>query len=136
MGGMESSSLRRCSENIRLGGGMMAGRDSGKLILILLVAIVVIVVVGAFSMVGMMGGYGWGGMMGPGMMGQSGIGWWMPVSGLIFLILLIVGWYPVFGGYHKPAQVSGSSAIEILKERYAKGEISEEQYQKMKKELE
>jgi len=116
----------------------MAGRDSGKLILILLVAIVVIVIVGAFSMIGMMGGYGWGGMMGPGMMGWGGMGygWWMPWGGLIFLILLIVGLYLVFSGYHKPEQVSGSTAIKILKERYAKGEISEEQYQKMKTELE
>ena len=112
----------------------MAGRDSDKIILILLVAIVVIVVVGAFSMIGMMRGYGWGGMMGPGMMGRSG--WWMPGAGITFLLLLIVGLYLVLGGYHKPEQVSGSNAIEILKERYAKGEISGEQYQKMKKELE
>src|SRR5512136_280668 len=100
---------------------MMAGRDSEKIILILLVAIVVIVVVGAFSMIGMMGGYGWGGMMGPGMMSRSGIGygWWMPAGGLIFLILLIVGLYLVFGGYQKTERVSGTSAIEILKERYA-----------------
>ena len=36
MDGMEPSSLRRSSENIKLGGEMMAGRDSGKLVLILL----------------------------------------------------------------------------------------------------
>jgi putative membrane protein len=121
----------------------MAGRESEKIILILLVAIVVIVVVGVFSMITMMGGYGWGsmmggGMMGPGMMGWDGIGygWWMPLGGLIFLILLIVGLYLLFSAYHRSEQISGTSAIEILKERYAKGEITEEQYQKMKKELE
>jgi len=74
--------------------------------------------------------------MGSGMMGWSGYGWWMPIGGLIFLILLIVGLYLVFSSYHKSGQISDTGAIEILKERYAKGEITEEQYQRMKKELE
>jgi len=117
----------------------MAGKESEKTILILLVAIVITIVVGAFSMVGMMGWYGGGrGMMGGGMMnwGGLGYGWWMPLGGAAFLTILIVGLYLLFSAYHKPERSSGSGAIEILKGRYAKGEITEEQYQKMKKELE
>jgi len=116
----------------------MAGKESEKIILMLLAAIVVIIVVGAFSMVGMMGWYGGRGMMGGGMMngGGLGYGWWMPLGGVAFLTILIVGLYLLFSAYHKPERSSGSSAIEILKGRYAKGEVTEEQYQKMKKELE
>ena len=117
----------------------MAGKESEKIILMLLAAIVVIIVVGAFSMVGMMGWYGGRGMMSGGMMNWRGLayGWWMPLGGVAFLTILIVGLYLLFSAYHKPEYVSsGSGEIEILKERYAKGEMSEEQYQKMKKELE
>jgi putative membrane protein len=116
----------------------MAGKESEKIILILLGALVVIIVVGAFSMVGMMAWYGGRGMMGGGMMNWGGFGyrWWMPLGGVAFLTILIVGLYLVFSSYHKPERTSDSSAIEILKGRYAKGEITEEQYQKMKKELE
>jgi len=111
----------------------MAGRESEKVILILLVAIVVILVVGAFSMIGMMGGYGMMGMMG---WSRMGYGWWMPLGGAAFLIILIVGLYILLSAYHKPERLPSTSAIEILKQRYAKGEITDEQYQKMKKELE
>ena len=116
----------------------MAGKESEKTILVLLVAIVAAIVVGAFSMVGMMGWYGGRGMMGGAMMNGCGLGygWWMPLGGAAFLTILIVGLYLLFSAYHKPERSSGSGAIEILKGRYAKGEITEEQYQKMKKELE
>jgi putative membrane protein len=115
----------------------MAGRESEKIILILLVTIVMVVVVGGFYMMAMMGEY-WGGygMMGPGMMGQTGMhyGWWMPLGSLIFLVMLIAGLYLVFSGSKKSEQPHG--VLEILKERYAKGEITSEQYNKMKNELE
>jgi putative membrane protein len=125
----------------------MATRESEKIILIVVVAFVIILVVGTFSMMAMMsgygyGGYGWDGMgpgfMSPGMMGWGGIGygWWMPIVGVVFLIVVIVGLYLVFSGYRKPEKPATGSALDILKERYAKGEITEEQYQKMKKEIE
>jgi len=115
----------------------MAGRESEKIILILLVTVVMVVVVGGFYMMTMMSGY-WAGnsMMGSGMMGQTGMhyGWWMPLGGLIFLVILIAGLYFVFSASKKSEQPHGF--LEILKERYAKGEITSEQYDRMKKELE
>ena len=117
----------------------MYGKFSEKILLILLVAVVIVVVVGVFSMMTMMGGYGGGyGMMGSGMMGWigRGHGWWMPLGGLIFLIVLIAGVYLVFSASRKPEQPLSTGTLEILKERYAKGELTSEQYNKMKKELE
>jgi len=115
----------------------MAGRDSEKIILILLVAVVILVGAGVFSMIAMMRGY-WGayGIMGGGMMGWMGNGSWMSLWGLVFLIILIAGLYLIFSGSGKPQQQLSTGAMEILKERYAKGEITSEEYSRMKKELE
>ena len=117
----------------------------GRIILLVVIAAVIILAVGTISMMAMMGGYGWAGcdwngmgsgMMGPGMMGWGGIGygWWMPLVGVIFLVVLIVGLYLVFSAYRRPERLA-TTALDILKERYAKGEITEEQYQRMKNEI-
>jgi uncharacterized membrane protein len=49
---------------------------------------------------------------------------------------LTVGLYLFFSAYRKPEKLASSSAMDILKERYAKGEISDDQFHKMRKELE
>ena len=82
---------------------------------------------GGGNHMGFMGG-GWGNHM-----GFMGGGWmmifWMVLLGL--LIATAVKW--IFFSRNKP-EVSGN-ALNILTERYAKGELSQEEYQKMKKEL-
>jgi putative membrane protein len=73
--------------------------------------------------------------MGPGMMGGWwGMGWifmiilWgLIVVGLIFLIRWLVG-------MTKTARVE-ESALEILKKRYARGEINKEEFEQKKKDL-
>ena len=89
------------------------------------------------------GGYGWGGMMGPWMMGGlSGFGF--PFMGGIWMILF---WVLIIGGVVWLVQsfargagsginsTHGGSLIEILKQRYAKGEITKEQFEQMKHDL-
>ena len=69
--------------------------------------------------------------------------WWFPLFMPIFWIVIIaVVLYLVFrrGGPRKPwepAQESGprESALDILKKRYAKGEISKDQFEQMKRDI-
>lgn len=114
----------------------MNGRD---------VAVVIGVVVVVLLLVALLGGgmmMGWG-MMGPGMMGWgfgfNPLGW---VVMLLFWLLIIGGvallavWFfrqatPAAMGPHPP-----TSALDILKERYARGEITREQYEEMRHEIE
>ena len=69
------------------------------------------------------------------------------IFGPIFLVLIVViiyyfvtsvsrrESYSPHSHYQQP-QYHGGRAIEILKERYAKGEITKEQFDQMRKELE
>ena len=63
---------------------------------------------------------------------------WMWIFPLIFLVVMLAflfrnaGW-PMCGGR---AEDKGESAKEILDRRYAKGEISQEEYLRIKKDLE
>jgi putative membrane protein len=73
----------------------------------------------------MMGDWGWG-------MGFGGI------FMILFWVLIIVGiaalakWLFSMPG----SRAAGNRPLEILKERYARGEIPQEQYEKMRRELE
>ena len=77
-------------------------------------------------------------MMGNGMMG-GGMGIWMLLS-MVFWVLVIAGiillvvWavQKAMGG---GAGRTGDSALEILKKRYARGEISKEEYEEKKRDL-
>jgi putative membrane protein len=84
-------------------------------------------------------------MMGPGMMGWGGygFGWW----GVLMFIGMLLFWGLIIGGIvwlvtsisrqGQPAGVPGGAnrALEILKERYARGEITREQYEQMRHDL-
>ena len=110
------------------------------------VLVILVLVAGLFAplIYGRGYGYGWG-MMGPGMMGGYGaqgfgftpLGAILP---LVFWALIIAGgvllvlWF-VRGGAGRTA-ASGESALDILKTRYAKGEITKEQFDAMKRDLE
>ncbi len=126
----------------------MAGGEIEKIVLAVVAVIVIIIVAGVLSMTFMMGGGGWGGMMGSGMMGSGmmgsgmmaggGMGFgWMMLLPAIFLVLLIVGIYFIITGIKRGGVTPSSSysALDIVKERYAKGELTAEEFNKMRKDL-
>lgn len=78
------------------------------------------------------------GMMWPGMMTGFGWMWLMPVFGIVFLGLII---WAIVAAVRSSSESRGSdsskadSALEVLKKRYARGEISKEEYEEKKKDL-
>src|SRR4030043_1844314 len=99
-----------------------------------IVAILVIVPL-IFGLTGGWQGYGHG-MMGPGMMGGYGWGWFMPIIMIVFWGLVIWGIVALVRGVTSPGSSGASnqvdSALEILKRRYARGEITKQEYEERK----
>lgn len=83
-------------------------------------------------------GQGWG-MMGPWMMGGFGWGWFMPIFMILFWGLVIWALVALVRGVAGPSSAPGlsppTSALELLKKRYARGEISKEEYEEKKRDL-
>ncbi len=83
---------------------------------------------------------GWGDYnnwhMGPGMMGGWGMGWIMLLFWILVLVglILIIKWLLQMTSGDKKL-TGGGSAIDILKERYARGEIDKTEFQAIKKDL-
>jgi len=101
--------------------------------------IVLLVVVAILLIVPMLFMGRW--VMGPGMMGWSGYGFmWVPMLFgififLIFIGLILLGGYYLFSGRVAFSEYRRDRSLEILKERFARGEITEEQFLKMKEQL-
>ncbi len=78
---------------------------------------------------------------GPGMMGWGyGMGWFGPILMAVFWVALIAGivflvrWAAVSGRFREQGK-SEESALDILKKRYARGEITKDEFEKMKKDI-
>ncbi len=90
------------------------------------------------------GDYGWGmrpGMMGWGGWGMSWVGqilmaafWIAVIVGIVFLIRWLILSTRQSGGAGA-GQQSGDTALDILRQRYARGEIDRETYDQMRKDL-
>lgn len=77
-------------------------------------------------------------MMGNGIMG-GGMGLWM-IFNLFFWVLIIVGLIMIivwaFGRSKGPEEkTKEESALDILKKRYARGEINKEEFEEKKRDL-
>jgi putative membrane protein len=81
------------------------------------------------KMWGYMNNYGWGGMgfgMGLGML----LLWGLLIAGIVMLVRFISG----SGSSGKNRQEK--TALDLLKERYARGEIGQEEFEKTRREIE
>ncbi len=67
--------------------------------------------------------HGWG----------MGWGWFIIIAGTILIIWLVVRTFRQNGG--SGTRRSERSALEVLKDRYARGEISREEFEAKKKDL-
>jgi putative membrane protein len=111
--------------------------------------LLVLLLVGVLFVVPMLGMFMWGPMMGGGMMGgwdaPGGYSWGYPTGvrlgfmlvgmfiPLVIIGLLIIGAYVLLKPRVEPTE--SENASRILDERYAKGEITNQQYSEMKQTL-
>lgn len=84
--------------------------------------------------------YGGYSMMGPGMMGGWGLGWFVIIFMLIFWVLVIVGLVSLIKWLiqttsREKSEAGGDRVLDILKERYTRGEIDKRKYKEMRKDL-
>ncbi|MDP3880394.1 MAG: SHOCT domain-containing protein [Dehalococcoidales bacterium] len=100
------------------------------------------IIVGVLAILSIVPGILWGGqygswgMMGPGMMGGYGTMFLMPILWIVVLGLII--WAVVAAvrpGESSRSDSGTSSALEVLKKRYARGEIDKEEFEEKKKDL-
>lgn len=111
-------------------------RNTTTIIVIALVVLLVLFLLGGAGMMGfrgfgmmgnMMGGYGFG--YNPLYAILSLVSWALIIAGVVLLVV----WFVRTAG--KTTSESSQSPLDILKVRYAKGEISKEQFEEMKREL-
>ena len=83
------------------------------------------------------------GRMGPGMMGSWGMGWFGVIFIILIVILVIVALIFLLPRLKQNYKIDGvetssgkSNALEILKKRYAGGEIDKTEFEEKKKDLE
>ena len=114
-------------------------RDATKTTLIIIgVVILVLILLPSLGGVAMMGG----GMMGPGMMGPGfggwgmGFGWiWMIIIWVAIIAGVVWAVRAIAGSNDSRSHYPEESAMDILKKRYARGEIGHEEFEEKKRVL-
>jgi putative membrane protein len=72
--------------------------------------------------------YGWGWSMGFGMISMV-LFWLLVILGIVVLIKWLIG------GPSRQVRETANRALEVLKERYARGEIGRDEYEQTKRDL-
>ena len=67
--------------------------------------------------------------------GLEGIGWGWIAMGFLHLALFALLCIALLVALFRLGERSGANALEILRSRYAKGEITREEFERMKREL-
>ncbi|MDQ6647034.1 MAG: hypothetical protein M3Y93_07360 [Pseudomonadota bacterium] len=124
-------------------------RNQARMIIVGLAVLAVVLTLSSLFMTPMMGG----GTAGPWMMGGYGPGWGMNGWGwtvmLLFWVFLIGGISMVAGWLFRQgraggsslvvptvtSRISGESALDLLTQRYVRGEITREQYDRIKSDI-
>ncbi len=75
------------------------------------------------------GGYGWAGMA------FGIIIWALIIAGIVWLVIWLTKTYSAQGSQQKGSRQSNETPMEILKRRYAEGEVTKKEFEEMKKEL-
>lgn len=111
--------------------------DTSRAVLVVVLVVLTVLLLPALWMAVVMGGG-----MGPWMMGGwSGTvsPWWVAFSFIFSLLVLAgIGLLVIWAVRQVGASAGGRStrALEVLQERYARGEITREQYEQMRRDLE
>jgi putative membrane protein len=68
---------------------------------------------------------------------HEGMGWWMLIGSIWFVVFwgLVIYFVVWATGRGSRQQASGESPLDILKGRYASGEINQEEFDRMRREL-
>jgi len=110
----------------------MSGKDILAVLAVILGAFVLLAIVFLVSR--------WGGWRGWGMLGYMPMMGYGTILGFFFIPILLVllgtGVYYALRGIPSVGAGERNRALEIIKERYARGEITKDQYEQLKKDLE
>ncbi len=114
-------------------------QNIGTVIALILIVVLLVVLLGGLGMMGW-GGFGMGGMMGSmgGFFNPLGVilslvFWALIIAGGVLLVMWLVR--GLAGSSPTSTAATGPSPLDILKMRYAKGEITKEQFEEMKRDL-
>lgn len=121
-------------------------QNTGLIIGVVLVIVLLVLLLGGMGMMGfgmgpgMMGGFGmhgWGGTFGANPLGWilMLVLWGLLLGGLALVVVSLARNSRASSAAPLPPSASGESPLDILKARYARGEITKEQFNEIKMDL-